>query len=59
MFMIGCGLIACGWGGTWASYPAITSEFWGPENLGANYGLVFIGASIGRIRLSQDRRLRR
>ncbi len=47
MFMIGCGLIACGWGGTWASYPAITSEFWGPENLGANYGLVFIGASIG------------
>ena len=23
------------------------SEFWGPRNLGANYGLVFIGASIG------------
>lgn len=47
LFMAGCGLIALGWGGTWASYPAIVSEFWGPRNLGANYGLVFIGASIG------------
>lgn len=47
MFMLGCGFIAFGWGGTWAAYPAIVSEFWGQKNLGANYGLVFIGASIG------------
>ncbi len=47
VFMIGCGCIAFGWGGTWAAYPAITSEFWGSKNLGANYGIVFIGASIG------------
>lgn len=47
MFFLGCGIIALGWGGTWASYPAITSEFWGTKNLGMNYGLVFIGASIG------------
>lgn len=47
VFMLGCGFIAFGWGGTWAAYPAIVSDLWGSKNLGANYGIVFIGASIG------------
>lgn len=47
MFMLGCGLVAFGWGGTWAGFPAITSEIWGTKNLGANYGLMFIGAALG------------
>jgi OFA family oxalate/formate antiporter-like MFS transporter len=34
------------YGGTLALMPAITADYYGPKNLGLNYGLVFIGWGI-------------
>ena len=31
----------------WALMPAFTADFFGPKNLGMNYGLVFIGWGLG------------
>jgi OFA family oxalate/formate antiporter-like MFS transporter len=37
------GVMAWQYGGTLAVMPAITADFYGPKNLGLNYGLVFVG----------------
>src|SRR6266545_2415069 len=37
------GVMAWQYGGTLAVMPAITADYYGPKNLGLNYGLVFIG----------------
>jgi len=34
------------YGGTLAVMPAITADYFGPKNMGMNYGLVFIGWGI-------------
>jgi OFA family oxalate/formate antiporter-like MFS transporter len=34
------------YGGTLAVMPAITADYYGPKNLGLNYGLVFVGWGI-------------
>ncbi len=34
------------YGGTLALMPAITADYYGPKNLGLNYGLVFIGWGV-------------
>jgi OFA family oxalate/formate antiporter-like MFS transporter len=45
--------VACCFGGFLSVFPAITSEFYGVENLGANYGVIFqaygISALVGPI----------
>jgi OFA family oxalate/formate antiporter-like MFS transporter len=35
------------YGGGLALMPAFTADFFGPKNLGMNYGLVFIGWGLG------------
>jgi len=35
------------YGGTLALMPAFTADFFGPKNLGMNYGLVFLGWGLG------------
>ncbi|MBN9122158.1 MAG: OFA family MFS transporter [Planctomycetes bacterium] len=37
------GVMAWQYGGTLAVMPAVTADYYGPRNLGLNYGLVFIG----------------
>jgi OFA family oxalate/formate antiporter-like MFS transporter len=37
------GVMAWQYGGTLAVMPAVTADYYGPKNLGLNYGLVFIG----------------
>jgi OFA family oxalate/formate antiporter-like MFS transporter len=37
------GVMAWQYGGTLAVLPAITADYYGPKNMGLNYGLVFIG----------------
>jgi len=40
------GVMAWQYGGSLALMPAITADYFGPKNLGLNYGLVFIGWGI-------------
>jgi MFS transporter, OFA family, oxalate/formate antiporter len=40
------GVMAWQYGGTLALLPAMTADYYGPKNLGLNYGLVFIGWGI-------------
>lgn len=40
-------VIATCWGGTLAIFPTITTELWGAKNSGVNYGLMFLGYSMG------------
>ncbi|MBP3959342.1 OFA family MFS transporter [Gemmata sp. G18] len=37
------GVMAWQYGGTLAVLPALTADYYGPKNLGLNYGLVFVG----------------
>jgi len=37
------GVMAWQYGGTLAVMPAVTADYYGPKNLGLNYGLVFVG----------------
>ena len=37
------GIMAWQYGGTLAVMPAVTADYYGPKNLGLNYGLVFVG----------------
>ncbi|MDY3558993.1 MFS transporter [Gemmata sp. JC673] len=40
------GVMAWQYGGTLAVLPAVTADYYGPKNLGLNYGLVFTGWGI-------------
>lgn len=40
------GVMAWQYGGTLALLPAITADYYGPKNMGLNYGLVFIGWGV-------------
>jgi MFS transporter, OFA family, oxalate/formate antiporter len=40
------GVMAWQYGGTLALLPAITADYYGPKNLGLNYGLVFLGWGV-------------
>jgi OFA family oxalate/formate antiporter-like MFS transporter len=40
------GVMAWQYGGTLALMPAVTADYFGPKNLGLNYGLVFVGWGI-------------
>jgi OFA family oxalate/formate antiporter-like MFS transporter len=40
------GVVAWQYGGTLAVMPAITADYYGPRNLGLNYGLVFLGWGV-------------
>ncbi|MBA4190298.1 MAG: MFS transporter [Planctomycetaceae bacterium] len=46
MLFIIIGVMFWQYGGTLALMPAITADYFGPKNLGLNYGLVFIGWGI-------------
>ncbi len=37
------GVMAWQYGGTLAVMPAVTADYYGPKNMGLNYGLVFVG----------------
>lgn len=41
--------IACSFGGFLSVFPTITSEFYGVENLGANYGIIFQAYGIAAL----------
>jgi OFA family oxalate/formate antiporter-like MFS transporter len=40
------GVMAWQYGGTLAVMPAVTADYYGPKNLGLNYGLVFVGWGV-------------
>lgn len=40
------GVMAWQYGGTLAVMPALTADYYGPKNLGLNYGLVFVGWGV-------------
>ncbi|MCE9562541.1 MAG: MFS transporter [Planctomycetes bacterium] len=46
MLFIIIGVMFWQYGGTLAVMPAITADYFGPKNMGMNYGLVFIGWGI-------------
>jgi OFA family oxalate/formate antiporter-like MFS transporter len=45
LFLI-IGVMAWQYGGTLAVMPAVTADYYGPKNLGMNYGMVFFGWGI-------------
>lgn len=46
-FLTGISLVGICYGGFIGSYPAITAENFGAKNQGTNYGIMFVGFSIG------------
>lgn len=40
------GVMAWQYGGTLALLPALTADYYGPKNMGLNYGLVFVGWGV-------------
>lgn len=40
------GVMAWQYGGTLAVLPALTADYYGPKNMGLNYGLVFVGWGV-------------
>lgn len=40
------GVMAWQYGGTLALLPAVTADYYGPKNMGLNYGLVFLGWGV-------------
>jgi OFA family oxalate/formate antiporter-like MFS transporter len=47
LFLIGVAIIGFCFGGFLALYPAITADYFGTKNVGANYGLVFTAYGAG------------
>jgi OFA family oxalate/formate antiporter-like MFS transporter len=47
LFIIGTGLIGFCFGGFLALYPAVTADFYGTKNVGANYGIMFTAYGAG------------
>jgi OFA family oxalate/formate antiporter-like MFS transporter len=47
LLFIAVGIAYWQYGGGLALMPSFTSDFYGPKNLGMNYGLVFIGWGLG------------
>jgi len=47
LLFIAVGIAYWQYGGGLALMPAFTADFFGPKNLGMNYGLVFIGWGLG------------
>jgi MFS transporter, OFA family, oxalate/formate antiporter len=42
-------VVGFSYGGFLGTFPAITADFWGPKNMGVNYGIVLLGFGIGAI----------
>jgi OFA family oxalate/formate antiporter-like MFS transporter len=47
LLFVAVGIAFWQYGGGLALMPAFTADFFGPKNLGMNYGLVFIGWGLG------------
>jgi MFS transporter, OFA family, oxalate/formate antiporter len=47
LFLAGVGVVGFCFGGFLAIYPALTADFFGTKNLGANYGWMFTAYGIG------------
>jgi OFA family oxalate/formate antiporter-like MFS transporter len=47
LYIIGTGLIGFCFGGYLALYPAITADYYGTKNVGANYGFIFTAYGAG------------
>jgi len=48
-FLVGICLVGLCFGGFLALYPALTSDYYGSKNLGANYGIVFTAYGAGSV----------
>jgi OFA family oxalate/formate antiporter-like MFS transporter len=48
------GVMAWQYGGTLAVMPAVTADYYGPKNMGLNYGLVFLGWGVAFLTQSWD-----
>jgi OFA family oxalate/formate antiporter-like MFS transporter len=46
LLFLAVGVVYWQYGGTLALMPALTADFYGPKNLGLNYGLVFLGWGV-------------
>jgi OFA family oxalate/formate antiporter-like MFS transporter len=46
LLILAVGVVYWQYGGTLSLMPALTADYYGPKNLGFNYGLVFIGWGI-------------
>jgi MFS transporter, OFA family, oxalate/formate antiporter len=42
-------VVGFSYGGFLGVFPAITADYWGPKNMGVNYGIVLLGFGIGAI----------
>jgi MFS transporter, OFA family, oxalate/formate antiporter len=42
-------VVGFSYGGFLGTFPAITADFWGPKNMGVNYGIILLGFGIGAI----------
>jgi len=46
-YWIGVSLVGLCFGGFLALFPAVTADFFGTKNIGANYGFVFMAYGVG------------
>lgn len=49
MIFVLIGIMGFAYGGFLGVFPALTADFWGPRNMGVNYGIVLLGFGIGAI----------
>jgi OFA family oxalate/formate antiporter-like MFS transporter len=49
LFLTAACLVALSLGGFMATFPATTADFYGPKNLGGNYGLVYLAYGFGAV----------
>ncbi len=49
-FFAAIACVAFNFGGTITVFPSLVSEFFGLNNLAKNYGVIYLGFGIGRIR---------
>ncbi len=49
MILVLIGIMGFAYGGFLGIFPALTADFWGPRNMGVNYGIVLLGFGIGAV----------
>jgi MFS transporter, OFA family, oxalate/formate antiporter len=49
MIFVLIGIMGFAYGGFLGVFPALTADFWGPRNMGVNYGIVLLGFGVGAI----------
>lgn len=49
MILVLIAVVGFSYGGFLGVFPALTADFWGPKNMGTNYGIVLLGFGVGAI----------